>query len=76
MDSIGVHGRKILENLSVIFDTGSPFIFGDWDRVAELYKAIGGTLKERGNIGYYECEFGIAFGTTLFLSTTSESSTL
>jgi hypothetical protein len=69
-DDVTVDGKKILKNVPVMFDTGSAYIFGDWDRVAELYKAIGGTLEERENLGYYYCEFGIAFG-TLFLLTAS-----
>jgi hypothetical protein len=72
MDDVSINGKKILENVPVMFDTGSAFIFGDWNRVSEFYKALGGTLKERGQIGYYYCEFGIAFS-TLFLSTASST---
>jgi hypothetical protein len=70
MDDVSVDGKKIFKNLPVLFDTGSTYIYGDWKRVSEFYKALGGTLKEHGSLGYYYCGFGIAFS-TLFLSTTS-----
>jgi len=53
MDDVSTNGKKILENIPAMFDTGANYIFGDWDRVAELYKRLGGTLQERQGFGYY-----------------------
>jgi hypothetical protein len=39
-----------------IFDTGANYIVGDWERVSELYRRLGGTLVERAGFGYYYCE--------------------
>jgi len=53
MDDVRVNGDTILKDVPVIFDTGANFIFGDWDRVAELYRRIGGGVYEHGDMGYY-----------------------
>jgi len=53
MDDLRVNDEKILVNTPVIFDTGSGFIFGDWERVSALYGRLGGTLKIQKGFGYY-----------------------
>jgi hypothetical protein len=57
MDNLRVNGVTILENVPAIFDTGANYIFGDWERVAELYGPLGGTLQEHNGLGYYYREF-------------------
>jgi len=53
MDDVRVNGNIILENIPAIFDTGSNYIFGDWERVSELYRSLGGSLEEYKGFGYY-----------------------
>jgi cathepsin D len=57
MDDVRVHGDKVLENLPAVIDTGSNYICGDWDQVAELYRHLGGTLLVHAGFGLYHCEF-------------------
>jgi hypothetical protein len=58
MDDVRVDGNKILENVPTIFDTGATYIFGDWNRVSELYGRVGGsTLIKHQGFGYYFREF-------------------
>jgi len=53
MEDVRVNGDKILTNVPAIFDTGASFIYGDWNRVSELYRHIGGTLTVYKGFGYY-----------------------
>jgi len=53
MDDVRVDGKRILENVPVIFDTGANYIYGDRNRVAELYKRLDGTLYEHKGFGFY-----------------------
>jgi len=53
VDDIRVNGRKVLENVPAVFDTGASYIFGDWNRVSELYQGLRATLYEHGGFGYY-----------------------
>jgi hypothetical protein len=57
MDDVRVNGKKILENVPVIFDTGASYIIGDWERISKLYDRLGGTLMEHEGFGYYHREF-------------------
>jgi hypothetical protein len=68
MDDVRVNGVTMLENVPAIFNTGANFIFGDWDRVKEFYERLGGTLEQRGSMGYYYREFRLRLA-TLFLPT-------
>jgi hypothetical protein len=68
MDDIRVNGDTILENVPAILDTGSNLIYGDGERVSELYRRLGGTLKDYKGFDFYYCEFRFRSG-TLFLST-------
>jgi len=58
MDDVRVNGDIILTNVPVIFDTVSNHIFGDLERVSDLYRRLGGTLKEREdfNLYYLPCD--------------------
>jgi len=53
MDDVRINGNKIFENVPVMFDTGAEYIYGDWERVSELYRRLDGTLDERHGEGYY-----------------------
>jgi len=74
MDDVRVNGNKLLENVPAVIDTGANFIFGDWDRVAEFYRTLGGTLVEHAGLGYYHmwCKdfpkmtLGLTFGGRTF----------
>jgi hypothetical protein len=57
MDNVRVNGDNFFENIPAMIDSGSNYIFGDWDKVAELYRHLGGTLLEHVGFGYYSCEF-------------------
>jgi len=76
MDNLHVNGVAVLENVPVIFDTNSEYIFGDWNRVAELYKPLRAkvSMSTDGEFGYYylPCEafrtlrLGLTFGGRTF----------
>jgi len=53
MEDVRVNGNKILENVPAIFDTGAGHIYGDWERVSELYRGLDATLKEHAGFGFY-----------------------
>jgi len=63
MDDVRVNGRKLLENVPAVIDTGANFILGDWDRVAEFYRQLDGKLVEHAGLGYYH---GLTFGGRTF----------
>jgi len=53
MDDVRVNGDIIFKNIPAIFDSGALYIYGDWQRVSELYRPLGGILEERRDFGYY-----------------------
>jgi len=53
IDDVRVNGNIILENVPAIIDSGANFIYGDSNRVAELYRPIGGTFLEHKGLGIY-----------------------
>jgi cathepsin D len=57
MDDVRVNGNKIFANVPAMLDSGSNLIYGDGERVSELYRRLGGTLKKYKGINFYYCEF-------------------
>jgi len=53
MDNIRVNGNPVLSKISAVMDTGSNYIYGNWDQVAELYGSIGGKLAIYKDHGFY-----------------------
>jgi hypothetical protein len=69
MDNVRVNGDNFFENVPAMIDSGSNYIFGDWDKVSELYGHLGGTLLEHAGFGYYSCEFRLRSVPCTFLLT-------
>jgi hypothetical protein len=53
MDDVRVNDKKVLENVAAVLDTSSNFIYGDLERVAELYRPLGGASEKHGGFDYY-----------------------
>lgn len=55
MDSINVGGSAVVSSLPAIIDSGTSFIIGDPDRVAQFYSAVPGSKDASSTVGqgYY-----------------------